>query len=276
MSITEEDLKNVKLTELELLLEFDRICKLYNIRYQLFGGTLLGAVRHHGFIPWDDDIDVCMLRSDYEFFLQVCGNELDGKYFLQTNKTDPKSVLQFAKIRKNGTVFENVTDCNPSTHTGIYIDIFPLDNVKPNTFSGRRQYRQFDFYYKIVTSSEFNRVKNAKSLVKRATRLFFFMLQKIIPKSYFDLKLLKVLTKFDREETKYVNHLTNGTSGKRPIWFLREKNTFYDCIDVEFEGHFFPAPKNYDDVLRQRYGDYWELPPENERTPHHGIIRVEY
>ena len=277
MAITDEEFAGCKKIELEILLEFDRICKKYNISYQLFAGTLLGAVRHKGFIPWDDDIDVCLLRKEYERFLKVCTKEeLGDSFFLQTNETDPLSVLQFAKIRKNNTVFENVTDCNPSTHTGIYIDIFPFDNVKPETSKGIRQYKDFDFYYKIVTSSEFNRVKNASSLRNKVIRFCFYLMQKIIPKRYFDKKLHDILNRFNDEETEYVNHLTNGTNDKRTKWFLRNRESFMNNVEMEFEGHFFPVPADYDAVLRQRYGDYMKLPPVEQRKPHHGIIRVKF
>lgn len=96
-------LREIQLVQLQILTEFDRICKKNDINYQLFAGTLLGAVRHKGFIPWDDDVDVCMLRSEYDRFLEIAQQELDPDYFVQNTYTDPEYYNIFTRIRKNGT-----------------------------------------------------------------------------------------------------------------------------------------------------------------------------
>ena len=276
MDYTKEQLRQVQNTELEILVKFDEICKKYDIKYQLFGGTLLGAVRHRGFIPWDDDIDVCMLRSEYEKFIRLCSNDdLNSMYFLQTNKTDPASVVQFAKLRKNNTVFEPENEVGSTSHKGIYIDIFPLDNVKPGTKEGKKQYKDFYKYYSIVTSTVKSRVTSSKTAWKKMIRYCLYGITRVIPKSYFDNKLHDILTQFDNEETEYINHLTNGTDGKRTKWFLMKRTEHTDMIKLEFEGHMFPAPRAYDALLTRRYGDYLKLPPVAERKPHHGIVRLE-
>ena len=277
MEYTKKQLRDVQLIELEILLKFDYICKKYNLKYQLMSGTLLGAVRHKGFIPWDDDIDVCMLRKDYDKLLYCCTTEdLGDVFFLQTNKTDPTSVIQFAKLRKNNTVFEPSNETASSSHKGIYIDIFPLDNVKPNTSDGDKQYRDFNLYYSIVTSTVISRVTSSKTLWKKILRYVFYGMTRIIPKQFFDNKLQKILKRYDGEDTEFVNHLTNGTSGIRPRRFLMKRSDFNDMIEIEFEGHKFPAPRSYDDVLRRSYGDYMKLPPIDEQKPHHGIVRLVY
>lgn len=275
MEYTTEMLKSVQKVELEILLKFDSICKKYNIRYQLFSGTLLGAIRHKGFIPWDDDIDVCMLRDDYEMFLRKCDiQDLGETFFLQTNITDPTSIIQFAKLRKNNTIFEPDNEVGSASHKGIYIDIFPLDNVKPYTKKGERQYKSFNFWYSIVTSSVKSRVLTASTLSKKIIRWFFYIITKIVPKQYIDKKIQKILKQFNNEKTEYVNHLSNGTTGIRPKRFLMKRAVFEDMINVEFEGHFFPAPRDYDSVLSQSYGDYMTLPPVEERKSHHGIVNL--
>ena len=276
MVYTDEQLRHVQMIELDILLKFDAICKKNNIKYQLFAGTLLGAVRHNGFIPWDDDIDVCMLRCEYEKFIKCCTSDVLGtNYFLQTNKTDSTSVIQFAKLRMNNTVLEPENEVSSISHKGIWIDIFPLDNVKPGTFEGEKQYRDFQKYYSVVTSTVKSRVKLAKTPWKKAIRYCLYCITRIVPKSYFDNKLYKIMTQFDNEKTEYVNHLSNGTNGKRKEWFLVSLKEHIETIDCEFEGYLFPIPKAYDSILSRRYGDYMQMPPIDEQKPHHGIIRLE-
>ena len=187
-------IKEVQAVELEILIEFDRICKKNSIPYQLFAGTLLGAIRHKGFIPWDDDIDVCLLRKDYERFLHVSKNDLNDSYYLQTCFSDPASIVQFAKIRKKGTVFRNLSDLDNTYETGIYIDVFPLDNVYPERFLGRLQPWLFAFWYACTTSSVKKRVERSKNIIVKLARKMIYQLLKVYPKQkwYMHKELFKV------------------------------------------------------------------------------------
>ena len=123
-----ETLRKLQLEELEILKRFVRICDKHGLRYYLVGGTLLGAVRHRGFIPWDDDIDVAMMRSDYECFAEICQKELGAEYFYQSPETDPYYFLTYAKIRKNGTLAYEERFRNSKFNKGVFIDIIPLDH----------------------------------------------------------------------------------------------------------------------------------------------------
>lgn len=150
-SILGVDIKDVQRLELEILLEFDRICKKHGMKYQLYAGTLIGAIRHEGFIPWDDDIDVCMLRSEYDKFLSWVEIELNNKYFFQTYKTDLNYINKFAKIRRNGTLFVEKSVKDLEIHHGVYIDIFALDNIELKTLKGKWQIlviRVLDSFFK--------------------------------------------------------------------------------------------------------------------------------
>lgn len=134
------NLKKLQKVQLVILMEFDRICKEHNLNYQLFSGTLLGAVRHKAFVPWDDDIDVAMLRKDYNKFLKICKRKLDPQYFLQTHKTDKGYIHSFARIRKNNTLLLQKYWLEIDMHHGIFIDVFPLDKILPDRLIGYLQY----------------------------------------------------------------------------------------------------------------------------------------
>ncbi len=263
----------VQEVEYEILKEFDRICRAYEIPYQLFAGTLLGAVRHMDFIPWDDDIDVCMLRDDFEKFLRVCPGELDPKYFLQTCNTDPLSVVQFAKIRKNGTCFENDLDDLEGSHTGIWIDIFPLDKTKPGTLAEKIQCTEVSILYAMITSTVKNRVKYCQTPWKKALRTVFSGIMKTIPKKTVEHRLYRVMTRYNKENTGYVGNISNGTGWSYSA-HVRKVDGFYDITYMIFHGGIFPVPQNYDEILTKSYGDYMQFPPEEKRKPTHGIKRV--
>ena len=268
-------IRDVQAVELEMLSVFDSICRKHSIPYQLFGGTLLGAVRHRGFIPWDDDIDVAMKRKDYEFFLTVCEKELGDAYFLQTCFSDPKSVIQFAKIRKNNTKYENSVDNLAASHTGIWIDIFPLDNVKRESISTKWQRFQIQFLYAMSTASVPNRIRVSPKRWKRIVRKVLSKGLKIISKSQVDKKLLKVFKRYEKKETGLISHLTMG--GTKSVYerYMQQSEEFDDLLELEFCGHQFWAPRNYDEILKNIYGDYMTLPPEEERRPMHGVAVVE-
>src|SRR5690606_39008251 len=125
-------IRQTQLIQLEILLEINKICIKHNIKYILFGGTLLGSVRHSGFIPWDDDIDLAMDRENYDKFLKVAREEIDDRYTFQHYETDRKTIFPFLKIRKKGTkLIETVTENLDMDH-GIFVDIFPLDDYEIN------------------------------------------------------------------------------------------------------------------------------------------------
>ena len=270
---TNVSLQQVQEVEYEILVEFDRICRENDIPYQLFAGTLLGAVRHHDFIPWDDDIDVCMMRDDFEQFLKVCSKTLNEKYFLQTHETDPLSVVQFAKIRKNGTVFENDVDNLPGSNTGIWIDIFPLDKTKHGTLSEIIQYYEVSILYAMITSTVKNRVLVSKKPWKKAMRFFFSIIMKVIPKKIVENRLYKVMTRYNDQNTGFIGNYANGTGWSYKA-HVRKIEGFYDIVNMDFHGGEFPVPQNYDYVLTNTYGDYMQFPPEEKRLPTHGITKV--
>lgn len=275
-SILGIDIKEIQKIELEMLLEFDRICKKHGIKYQLFAGSLIGAIRHQGFIPWDDDIDVCMLRSEYNKFLAVVEKELQNQYFFQTYKTDLNYMNKFAKFRKNGTVFKEMLVREVDMHHGVYIDIFALDNIEPNTLRGKFQIwqiRAIDSFFKHRLRV---RHANMEPGFKKFNSKLKYHLIKIIPieKVKVENFVMNIMKRFNNIETKYVADLSNPGKGNLEK-FIIEKDVFDNSIEWEFEGHLFPIPRDYDKILTKAYGDYMKMPDEFDRVSHHNIVEID-
>lgn len=254
---TPELLRMLQLTQLEILVEFDRVCRKNNIKYCLGCGTLLGAIRHNGFIPWDDDIDVWMLRKEYERFCSICKKELDQKYFFQNWDTDPYFNSAYGKIRKNGTSFKRVGQEKIKYHDGIYIDVLPLDNM-PDDYWQRCIMGVKAWVYRKVTYARAGAVCEEKF----SKRLIFRFLS-LVPINWAKKKFYALITKYDDKETLYCKCL--GDIHFTAYW----KDDFRELIEWDFEGHSFFVPARYDSVLKNDIGiDYMKCPPDNERVPH--------
>ena len=237
---------------LELLHELDRVCKKNDIPYVLFCGTALGAVRHKGIIPWDDDLDVSMLREDYEKFLKIAPNELDQKYYLQAEGSE-HWVMNFSKLRKNNTTYlEKFHPKDKKMHQGIYIDIFPCDNA-----SDKEWIRKIQFYA--------SRITLAKSLCLRGyetdsvVKKIIMSICKFVPaKPFLKLAMLK-----SQPNTEKLQTFLSCTSKYHKGIYRRE--WFTETIEMDFEDMKAPVSAHYDELLTTMYGDYMKLPSEEER-----------
>lgn len=258
-SMDSSSLRKLQLIELMTLLEFKRICDKYNLKYFLIGGTLLGAVRHKGFIPWDDDVDVGMFRSDFQKFISICSNELDSRWFLQSNDTDNGYANVFAKIRLNGTVFKETTDEHALTHTGIYIDIFPFDNISSSKISQKMVTLVLNPVERICHYKLGHKYPSTNNLFVLSYRFFCKFISFVVPKNYVFHLRNYLLSMWDSKSTGFMHN-----------WPFKITPTAYfdELVDVEFETVQFPAPKHYDEYLTLFYGDYMKIPPENERPKH--------
>ena len=265
------ELKSVQKIELGILIEFDRVCRNHNLCYFLDSGTALGAVRHKGFIPWDDDIDVGMPRPDYDRFMEIGMEELGKEFFLQNLQTDPKIPFPYAKIRKNGTEFVEWNKRNIDMHHGIYIDIFPYDRLPE---SGIDEYMNYcrELNKKLFKRRIPDRVGLPQSDLKwkigaAARRLQYLAMQLTSEK--------KLLEKLDRDYTKYEN--LGFASGKSTCHSVSTRvaysnDTLFPPKEIEFEGHSFYAPRDMDTYLTEMYGDYMQLPPVENRIGHRPFI----
>jgi len=258
-----EILRRVQLVELEMLVEFDMICRKHNIRYSLFAGTLLGAVRHKGFVPWDDDVDVVMLYDDYLKFIDIAGKELDKeKYFLRTQETDKDNNLCFTQIKRNGTLFKRANRDMYDTHNGIFIDIMPLFNGAENRFI-HRLHAYISRRYRTATWAHMGAIGERKLL----RRMYYTILAKPSNKVNYS-KFIKYATIFKRE-TGLISHLCFGKRAPyKKAYGL--KNIFYNLTDIEFEGHKFLVFSNYEDILSYAYSDdYMRYPTPPRRFAKH-------
>lgn len=245
---------------LVLLREFDRVCRSLNIRYVLFAGTMLGAVRHQGFIPWDDDLDVMMLRQDYDRFLEEADRVLDReKFFLQKEFSDHWPMF-FSKLRLNGTAcLEKYHPKDPKVHQGVYMDIFPCDPAYQSELGRKLQFAA-------------SKVVIAKSLDKRGydtdsfKKKLFIGLCRILPVGPF-LKL----TKGGAPDSPVVHSFLGGASGYGKNVYPRR--CFENRTEMEFEKEKYPVSAEYDLLLRTLYGEYMELPPPEARVcKQHAIL----
>lgn len=259
MNLTAEQLQELKIRERDMLAEFVRICNKHGIRYFVQGGTLLGTVRHSGFIPWDDDVDVSLPRDEYEKFLAVAEKELPEYYFLQTKDTDPEYPNNFAKIRDSRTTFLETSAKNLRINHGAYIDIFPLDNY-PSGFKAKiYELKKKLLTWRINKAFYMPHMSLVSKIATIITMILFPSLKGAIEKRE---KLFTSVPTTDR--------VVNNSGA----WLSKEiipREWVQGTIEMEFEGIKVNVSDKYDEWLTYVYGDYMSLPPENERVGHHYV-----
>lgn len=252
---------------LEMLLEVDRICKKNNIKYCLFMGTLLGAIRHNGFIPWDDDLDIAMMREEYEKFKKACKKDLNkSKFFYQDYSTDSHYRWGYARLRRKNSEFVRSGQEFMQMKTGIFLDIFPLDFI-PNFVV----FRVFhSFYYFILRKVSYSEVARKTSRMF-VTRFVYSLLNKI-PIQFLRNKFNKLSFKsVHPKKTKFVRILFFNLPQKYKLGY--PSKWFEDFGEVKFETGLFPGIKDFDSFLKFQYGDYTNIPPTEKRKYCHPITK---
>lgn len=261
-------LRKLQLTQLEILQFVDQICKENNIKYSLYAGTLLGAVRHKGFIPWDDDLDICMSREDYNRFIEMWPTANKSEYFLQSKDNTPEFTQDFIKIRKYNTNFLQEYDVGKHYHSGIFIDIFPVDRIPNNMIL------KWIFYIKVMLYQlmirEFSPSKSNK-IVQLASALILKTVSRN-RRVEFRNKLLKTITKYDQNFNYPIVMFETVQTMKQSY----DSDLLDRYIKIEFEGKEFWAFAKWKSYLKKKYGDYMQLPPKSERAWKHKPLEISF
>lgn len=259
LHLDQMQLRQLQLIELEMLLEVDRICKKCNIAYNINGGTLLGSVRHRGFIPWDDDADLVMLRTEYERFREACKTELDdSRFYFQDAEVTEGYRWSYGKLRRKDTLFLREHQEHMPYEQGVFIDIFPIDGVPDNLVL--RAVNEFHcFCIRKVFWSEVGKTAD-KNVLKR---LVYKCLSRI-PRETMLQHYNKLVEKRGRKRTEYARIALMPRPNKgfyRMEWF--ESSGSY-----EFEGYTLQGIKDFHAFLSYEFGNYMQLPPKEKRKVH--------
>lgn len=273
INLTDSQRKKIQALELTMLLEFDRLCKKNSISYTLAGGTMIGAVRHKGFIPWDDDVDVYVLRDDFNKIRKIFPEELKSAgIFYQSHYTDKNYYYQFDKLRMNDTIFKETFLANHKINHGVFIDIFPIDYIPNNLFFRLNQYIEYRLLRLILMCKyiNINARKGGKKYLAFIIRLLFFWLN--INKVYKRSEQIAQKYLDKRGKCDFVRNLNSvGSDGTKETYALRD---FKELKRIEFESNLLSISVNYDQMLKKIYGNYMELPPKFERKTRHNLEKL--
>lgn len=248
-----DNLRACQLKQLGILEEVDRICKRHNIDYWLDGGTLLGAVRHGGFIPWDDDIDIAMTLEGLKEFCKVAQAELPETMFLQSPETDPTAKEPIVKVRDlNSLYIEGSDTFNVPYKKGVFIDIFPfIPCAKMPTGFLKKLTKGISTSYSILHRQHYYSLKSALEWPWFTAKYYLFSF------------VWKVWNAFGKKDEYMSNIPINNGCG-----MYHRRDTIFPLSEIAFEGKTFPAPGNTDAYLCDQYRNYMEIPPEDKRQIH--------
>ncbi|MEY8338002.1 LicD family protein [Lachnospiraceae bacterium 62-35] len=262
--ITEKQ-KKIWAVEIDLVNQILKICRKYDINVYAFSGTMLGAVRHKGFIPWDDDLDVCMLREDYNKFLKVAKRELRAPYFLQTPRSDTKFFCGYSRLRNSSTTGIIRWNSSPDYNNGIYVDIYVLDGFIENKWKYFFQLVQRGIIVRLINAYQFDSIKlNKKKHL--LIRLINSLERRFIPYEKLLIIYETILTKYNNQ-TQRVSLMTHYRGFIEKYWCY--KDDLENPVWLPFENIKIPVAGNFSHMLRNMYGNYMKFPPVEERGTWH-------
>ncbi len=247
---------------LKIMDEIDRVCQIDCIEYFLSAGTLLGAKRHGGIIPWDDDIDIAMPRKDFEKFVNISYKKLSNDFSLDYSNTNSKYWLPFAKVRLNNTIFKE-KDVTKIDNLAIWVDVFPLDdNDGKNIKELKKRKKRIGYAYSFLYRKYASLITDYKGIKDKT----LYIISKIIPTNLI-INIRNNLMK--KDNCKGYNYFINFGSKYNVEKLVHEKSRYFPAQYIDFECRKYKAPKDPDYVLKNVYGkDYMKLPPIEKRVTH--------
>lgn len=267
--VVSTEIKKVWAISIDLLQSLKAVCDKYNLSFFAIGGTAIGTVRHKGFIPWDDDIDVAMPREDYNKLLKIASAEFKDPYFLQTPKTDPHFYNRFfARLRNSNTTGISSYDKNMGCNNGIFIDIMPLDDYSDklscNLFAQKSRIQSAVAWNKY----HFDKIQNPPMLRRIMKIMSKIILRGSVPD--FWERHEKDCLKFNNRSYSKTGIQYSSFLGSIQKW-IWDKDCFADVVYLPFEYIEMPMPVGYDKMLKTSFGDYMKFPPKEARGNFHSL-----
>lgn len=254
----------------EIFSSVSEICEKNNLRYFGIGGTCLGAVRHKGFIPWDDDIDIAMPREDYEQFRKIADSELPHNLRIMDMNNCLHYECLFMKVYDiNSTLIQKGLSDYPDRYTGVYVDIMPLDGLPKNNIKQKIYFTRLAILRRLNWWRRFPKAVGKTRWAK--LHIIRHKILMIFPYNFFSNQYIRIQKKYKFDESEFTSY---GWSYGARKWIFSTKD-FEEYEDLPFENTYMRCPKGYDSFLKILFGDYMKLPPKSEQKRKHDVVALD-